>query len=120
MENWTSFEDSQKIICQRYSADWTPVDLKYMIAVNDSIFTAEEPLNGLRHQQQGTVAGWYLWSGHEIPQDEPDFFKPIHVFHLMDSRPDCLKYLGLPVGFRFQIDRKDHEDVWFDEDMASV
>ena len=88
-----------------------------MVAFNSSLFTNVQPINGLRHKKEGTIDGWYLWSGDEIPQDDKDFFKPIHVEHLILKRNIVLKYLGLPEGWRFQIDDVGYEDVWFDKSL---
>jgi len=62
--------------------------------------------------------GWYIWSGEWSNSD--DFFKPIHVEHLIEKRPDILKYLGLDIGFRFQIDNKGYEDVWYDVKLKNI
>ncbi|MEZ4811183.1 MAG: hypothetical protein R2819_12555 [Allomuricauda sp.] len=88
-----------------------------LIAINESIYNSIEPINGLRHPAEGNVTGWYIWSGGEIPQGQEDFFKPIHVEHLIEDLPECLKYLGLPFGWRFKIDRKGYEDIWYDSGL---
>ena len=84
------------------------------------MFTDTQPINGLRHPRQGKIDGWYLWSGGEIPQDDNNFFNPIHPEHLMDKRHSILKYLGLPYGYRFLIDNNGHEDVWFDQTILEI
>jgi hypothetical protein len=38
----------------------------------------------------------------------------------MKQRQFVLKYLGLPAGWRFQIDEKGYEDVWFDESILNI
>lgn len=62
--------------------------------------------------------GWYIWSGEW--SDSDIFFNPIHAEHLIEKRPEILKYLSLDVGFRFQIDRKGYEDVWYDEKLKNI
>jgi hypothetical protein len=61
------------------------------------------PINGLRHPKQAVIDGWYLWCGDELSEDE-DYFKAIHVEHLIERKGIVLKYLALPPGWRFQID----------------
>lgn len=73
------------------------------------------PINGLRHFPEGNTTGWYIWTGEYSAA--PDFFKPMHLFHLQEYYPELLKYLGLPPGNRFLIDDKGYEDVWFDEGL---
>jgi len=73
------------------------------------------PLNGLRHPPTATTCGWYLWGGLEFSED-PEFFLPIHVFHIPQRVPRAEKYLGLAPGWRFLIDAN-YEDVWFDANL---
>ena len=100
--------------------EWTPVDTNMMIAVSSSLFSPLQPINGLRHSKERIIDGWYLWSGGEIPQDNEKFFSSIHAHHLIEQRPLVLKYLGLPYGWRFQIDDKGYEDVWFDSGLLNI
>ncbi|GAB4060889.1 immunity protein Imm33 domain-containing protein [Uliginosibacterium sediminicola] len=79
----------------------------------------KQPINGLRHKPTDTTNGWYLWCGHEFSED-PDFFSPLHVEHLSDKLPEVLDYLELPPGYRFLIDRKNYEDVWFDPSLLEA
>ena len=120
MITWSEIEKEQKDVCKRLNVLWTPIDQKLMIAINDSIFSDTQPINGLRHPKEDTIDGWYLWSGQEIPQDRIDFFSPIHAEHLLNARPVILKYLGLPYGYRFQIDDSGHEDIWFDKAILEI
>jgi hypothetical protein len=114
MSSWLHIQDQQKSMCDKLKIDWTPVDINSLVAFNESLLTSISPINGLRHPKQGAIDGWYLWSGGEIPQTEDYFFKSIHVGHLIDQRTIVLKFLGLPPGWRFQIDDTGYEDVWFD------
>lgn len=120
MTNWNDIEQEQKDLCKRFDLQWTPVDKDLMVAISKSLLTDTQPINGLRHPRQKNIDGWYLWSGGEIPQDEDNFFNPIHTVHLLDKRPLVLKYLGLPYGYRFQIDDKGYEDIWFDESILEI
>jgi hypothetical protein len=120
MKYWNDIQNQQKAICNKLKIDWTPVDLNSMIAFNESLVSEILPINGLRHSKTYKIDGWYLWSGGEIPQDDNNFFKPIHIVHLLEQRPIVLKYLGLPTGWRFQIDDNGYEDIWFDETILNI
>jgi len=120
MTTWNDIELQQKEVCKRFNLLWTPVDKTLMIAINNSLFSDTKPINGLRHPRGKNIDGWYLWSGEEIPQNENDFFKPIHTEHLFESKPIVLKYLGLPYGYRFQIDDKGYEDIWLDQSILDL
>ncbi|SEC60666.1 hypothetical protein SAMN05192540_3597 [Maribacter dokdonensis] len=106
----------QKSICKKYNSEFIPLDEQLFIGIATEL--EFEPINGLRHPKHGTMNGWYIWSGEW--SDSADFFKPICIEHLIERQPEISKYLGLDIGFRFQIDRKGYEDVWFDEKITRL
>jgi len=110
---WSFIEQEQKMICEKLGVPWHPIEPRSLIAFNESLFSSVAPINGLRHPKQVVIDGWYLWSGEEISEDE-DYFKPIHVEHLIERKGIVLKYLALPPGWRFQIDENGYEDIWYD------
>ena len=120
MNDWNQIQQLQKAICKKIKVDWTPVDINSMIAFNDSLLSNTLPINGLRHPKKENIDGWYLWSGDDILHEASNFFKPLHVGHLLELRPIVLKYLGLPAGWRFQIDDNGYEDIWFDEKVLNI
>ena len=78
----------------------------------------DDPIHGLRHPKEGDMTGWYIWTGEW--SDNDDFFKPFCAEHLLQTRPQIVKYLGLDEGFRFIIDNKGYEDVWFNEKIKEI
>jgi hypothetical protein len=103
----------QAAICKRARVESWEVDPLSVVGVGP---LDRFPLNGLRHRPSGQSNGWYIWSGGEIP-DDPDFFKPLHVDHLLDLAPEAMAYLALPPGWRFQVG-PGHEDVWADDRLS--
>ncbi len=93
-----------------YSPVPSPENQKVGIALN--VRTALRPIHGVRCLPENGTTGWYIWAGGEMSEDL-DFFKPLHVGHLVDWCPDVLPYLELPPGWRFLI-APGYEDVWFD------
>ncbi len=120
MNDWKFFQEQQKALCDKMKVEWIPLEINSLIAINDSLFSKTKPVNGLRHPNHGDIHGWYLWSGNKIPSNDNNFFKPIHLEHLIESRPLVLKYLGLPAGWRFQIDDEGYEDIWFDQTILKI
>lgn len=114
----TDLEREHRNICERYGADYHPLDLNSKLGIADNIFSDVLPLNGLRHPEEKQTCGWYLWAGEELSK-APDFFKPMHVFHLLEHCPKLIKYLGLPPGWRFLVGAR-YEDVWFDATLLEV
>ena len=105
-------------IGRKYGVECQPLDTALKLGVSDNFFSGVLPLNGLRHPQGHGTCGWYLWAGEEISEAE-DFFKPMHVYHLVERCPNVAKYLALPAGWRFLV-AGDHEDVWFDAKLLEV
>ena len=99
-------------LCHRFGAIYQPLDFGMMLGVADNYISDLLPYNGLRHRPEGGSCGWFLWAGEEL-REEDDFFRPMHVFHLVEKGAPGLKYLGLPPGWRFLV-AGDSEDVWFD------
>ena len=109
---------TQKALCDQHGAAFlaTPPYLKVGIARN--VKMGLKPLNGLRHPPDGDTCGWYIWAGETLSND-PDFFVPLHVEHLIEWCPEALKYLGLPPGWRF-LTNGVYEDVWEDKSLLNV
>lgn len=120
MSIWNNIQHQQKAVCDNLKIDWLPVGINAMIAFNESLLSDTLPINGLRLPKIDNIEGWYLWSGGDIPQEDEIFFKPLHVGHLLKQRPIVLKYLGLPEGWRFQIDDNGYEDIWLDESILNI
>ena len=111
--------NQQREICQKYRAEFIPTDINDIIGISDNTNGKLIPINGLRHPIIGDTSGWYIWSGEEY-SESGDFFKPLHMGHLVDRCPQILKFLGLPPGYRFLIDNKGYEDVWYDRSLLDI
>jgi hypothetical protein len=108
-------QHSQRAVCAAQGTSWvcSPAHLKVGVALN--VKTSLVPVNGLRRPPEGDITGWYIWAGEDLSSD-PDFFVPLCVAHLPDWRPEILKFLGLPPGWRFLTDGS-YEDVWEDPSL---
>lgn len=115
----TKIIEEQLKICDKYSVKYTPTEMSLLIGISENTDGKKVPINGLRHPAEGNSTGWYIWSGEELLKDK-DFFKPMHVNHLAETCPQLLKFLGLPVGYRFLIDNDGYEDVWYDEKLLEI
>jgi len=102
-------------ICKKFGAAPFPVDLSQKIGISDSVKEAVFPVNGLRHLPSGDTSGWYIWADEEIGTNE-DYFKPLHLKHLHECRPDLIRFMSLPPGWRFLV-APDYEDAWFDPSL---
>ena len=111
-------EATQLETCRKHGVEWVPSSLNSKLGVSENFFTGELPLNGLRHPPSGDTCGWYLWAG-ETLSDATDFFKPLHVSHLLERNATIMRFLGLPPGWRFLV-ADAHEDVWFDSTLLEI
>ena len=114
--SWNVHIDRQKAICEKYKSKWNPINKKLMIRCGAEL--KSNPIHGLRQAKEGHSTGWYIWTGEW--SDESDFFEPICAEHLLQKRPELIKYFGLDLGYRFLIDDKKYEDVWFDEKLLNI
>jgi hypothetical protein len=112
-------ELAQTEICEKYGTPWFPAPGHMTVGVARNLQSPVLPVNGLRHPPTENTTGWYIWAGQgDLPAD-PDFFVPLHAEHLAEWRPEVLKFLGLPPGWRFLTDGQ-YEDVWEDPSLLDV
>lgn len=115
---YPDYEQLQRALCAKWGVSFVAADphLKVGIALHT---LSEQPLNGLRHPVERETTGWYLWGGQGIPQDDPAFFVPLHVIHLIERCPLSLRFLGLPPGYRFLTDGP-YVDIWYDANLLNI
>ena len=113
---WNVHIDRQKKICEKYASKWNPINKKLKVGIGSDLHS--DPIHGLRHPKEKGTTGWFIWAGEYSESD--DFFKPMCAEHLLQIRPELIKYFGLDVGFRFLIDKNGYEDVWYDEKLMKI
>ncbi len=111
--DWNVHIDRQKGICKKYQSKWNPINRKLKIGIGSDLNA--DPIHGLRHPKEKGTTGWYIWTGEYSESD--NFFKPMCAEHLLQIRPELIKYFGLDIGYRFLIDKNSYEDVWYDEKL---
>jgi hypothetical protein len=113
---WNVHIERQKEVCKKYQSKWTPINKNLRVGVSENL--TSDPIHGLRHASDKGTTGWYIWTGQYSEID--DFFKPICAKHLLQIRPQIIKYLGLDVHCRFLADNNGYEDVWYDETLGQI
>lgn len=103
--------EEQKALCLKYSVPFVACPSNLKVGISTNVRKGELPIHGLRHKPERDTTGWFIWAGEY--SSEPDFFKPLHVEHIKKWCPWILKYLGLPLGWRFLV-TPDYEDLWED------
>ena len=109
-----SDQSEQRGVCDRFGSAFDPpsATAKVGIALGS---LASFPLNALRHPPDGDTCGWYIWGG-EVMSQAPDFFAPLHAFHLAEYCPSLVPYLALAPGWRVLL-APGQEDAWFDQSL---
>jgi len=117
MDSQKGIEEQQKTLCIQYATEYvaTPLNTKTGFALSTK---GQIPINGLRHSVVGDTSGWYIWCG-EVFSDAPDFFAPLHTYHLYEDHHEIARLHGLPPGYRFLL-AGDILDVWYDASLVSV
>lgn len=68
------------------------------VVISDGVYEGKD-IEGIRYDSPQDESGWYL-----ITDDYNDVIKSlkmVHFHHVAFARPDILKYLALPFGYRF-------------------
>ena len=109
----------QQAICTKYGSAFLPSPFNSIIGVAVETFDdSSKIIHGLRHPvEDENFPSWYIWAGEY--SSSPDFFKPMHVEHVLELNPKITLYLGLQPGWRFLFDNS-YEDVWFDENLLQL
>ena len=106
-------------ICLKFKAVISLVDTLHKVGISKEIHKKRFPINGLRHPAINDTSGWYIWFGIDPPTEEPDYFDPMHISHLLGYCPEVIPYLALSPGWRFLI-TPEYEDVWFDNNLLNI
>lgn len=109
----------QRAVCRRFHAEPEPPKRATVVGLALSRPRTLLPLNGLRHPIVANSNGWFIWRGDPIPQEDNNFFSPVHVEHVTDHAPELAPYLALPPGWRVLL-APGHEDVWFDDAILII
>jgi hypothetical protein len=107
--------NTDETICRLYSENYSPVEDDQTVGIS-KINQKLYPINGERTKIIGIFSGWMIWFGSEIPQGKTNFESMCKV-HLKNKIPLIIPYLSLPPGYRFMIDDKGFEDIWYDEKL---
>ena len=107
---------SQLDTCEQFGSLFDPPGEDQRVGV--ALLTLSQlPLNALRHRPEGGTCGWYIWGG-EL-SDDPGFFQPLHVHHLVTYAPSLIPVLALAPGWRVLL-APEQTEVWYDPTLLAV
>lgn len=100
----------QREMCKRFNVTPSFPTFSQKIVVSDGVYEGL-PVEAVRYPSPEHMTGWWLTT--EQYDGNTKSLKPVHYFHVAFKRPDLIKYLALPNGYRFFAGIE--EDVWFDQ-----
>src|SRR5215469_5222088 len=86
--------EGQRNLCLAQGCECNPLSEQDKVGVALSTL-GRAPINGVRHPITSGDSGWYIWCGEDL-SDEPEFFQPSCVVHLLERLPAVADFLALP------------------------
>jgi hypothetical protein len=80
-----------------------------MIVISKGVLEGD-PIDAVRYKSPTHMTGWWITT--DLYDGDIKSLQTMHYYHLAFKRPDILRYLALPYGYRFNLDNK--VDIWFD------
>lgn len=68
-----------------------------LIVISDGVYEGKD-IEGIRYDSPQDESGWYLIT--DDYNDDITSLKAVHFYHVAFARPDILKYLAIPFGYR--------------------
>lgn len=107
-----TYWQEQHEMCNQLNTEFAPPRPDRIVVISDGVLEGH-PVEGVRYPSPEHMSGWWLTTS-DYSGDIKDLQK-LHLFHVTSKRPDLVRYLALPYGFRFS---QDTRSVWFDEIVA--
>ncbi|MEJ5049765.1 hypothetical protein WH221_07980 [Chryseobacterium culicis] len=68
------------------------------VVISDGVYEGKD-IEGIRYDSPQDESGWYLIT--DDYNNDIKSLKMVHFYHIAFARPDILKYLAIPLGYRF-------------------
>ncbi len=104
----------QEIICKKFHVQPLFPLFNQKIVISVGVYEGLD-VEAVRYPSPDHMTGWWLTT--ELYNGNTDSLNVVHYYHLAFSRPDIIKYLALPFGYRFIKDKE--YDIWFDDNVLS-
>ncbi len=89
---------SQSELCSHYGLPTQFPNFNQMIVISDGVYEGKD-IEGIRYESPEHMSGWWLIT--DDYDNNIESLKTVHFHHVVFARPDILKYLSLPFGYRF-------------------
>lgn len=88
----------QSEICWQQNLNPLFPNFNQSVVISDGVYEGKD-IEGIRYDSPQNESGWYLIT--DDYNDDIKSLKVVHFYHVAFARPDILKYLALPFGYRF-------------------
>lgn len=103
----------QENLCKQYGVSPIFPTFNQNIVISKGVYEGLG-VDAVRYPSPEYMTGWWITT--ELYDDNIDSLMNVHYFHVAFKRPDLIKYLALPYGFRFYITEQEKE-IWFDKEV---
>lgn len=103
--------NDQELVCGQHGAVPVFPAFSQLVVLSKGVY---EGLNveAVRYPSPGHMSGWWITT--HLYGGDTDSLITDHYYHLAFRRPDLLKFLALPFGYRLNINGSENE-AWFDQ-----
>jgi hypothetical protein len=95
-------EGAQRWVCERYGAPFEPLPADRLVAISPLVLRGHMPVAGVRYRMTDRMSGWIIYAS-DLHEEVADLTYE-HVVHLASMRPDLLRFMALPIGWRFDLE----------------
>lgn len=91
----------QSELCSHYGLPVQFPNFSQMVVISKGVYEGKD-IEGIRYESPEHMSGWWLIT--DDYDDNIESLMTVHFHHVVFSRPDIVKYLALPFGYRFLMD----------------
>lgn len=92
---------SQSEICSQIEVSPLFPTFSQNVVISKGVYEGKE-IEGIRYDSPEHMSGWWLIT--DDYDDNIESLMTVHYYHVAFKRPDILKYLALPFGYRFLLE----------------
>lgn len=104
----------QHEMCEKVGAKFSAPALDQLIVISEGVYEGED-VEGVRYPSPEHMTGWWLTT--DRFNGDISTLVTVHAHHVTAARPDLVKYLALPFGYRFF---SPTSEVWFDQKVSDA
>lgn len=94
----------QSELCSHYGLAVQFPNFSQMVVISKGVYEGKD-IEGIRYESPEHMSGWWLIT--DDYDDNIESLMTVHFHHVVFSRPDIVKYLALPFGYRFLMENGD-------------